>query len=222
MCPVSDLAIEARTVNQRAYERLCDVLVTGACSPGERLDERTLAVRMGISRTPLREAVGRLVNEGVVEHRPYQGNFVRTFTPNQVFDLYEVRKELESLAVRWAAVKIGPAEIEQLREIVDACHAALDAGDLVEFEAADHRFHTALAEFSENETLISCLARLNLHIQLVRHLANQEAELRKHTKVHREGIVKSLAEGDIDEAASLMRAHIEEVQSTVVDQLTEQ
>lgn len=213
------MAIESSTVHQRVYARLCQLLASGVYGPGQRLDETTLAKRMGVSRTPLREAISWLASEGVVEHRPYQGNFVRTFTPKQVHDLYEVRKSLESLAVREACTRMGEAEIEKLRQIVETCHGALDAGDMEEFEAADRRFHQEIAEQSRNEMLIKSLHGLGLHIQLVRHLANKESSLRAETKEHRNGIVAAFTAADADHAAEMMRLHISEVQYAVLDQL---
>lgn len=214
-----DLAIESSTVHQRVYARLCQLLASGVYGPGERLDETTLAKRMGVSRTPLREAISWLASEGVVQHRPYQGNFVRTFTAKQVHDLYEVRKSLESLAVQEACTRMGEAELGKLRQIVETCHGALDAGDMDEFEAADRRFHQEIAEQSGNEMLIKSLHGLGLHIQLVRHLANKESSLRAETKEHRNGIIDAFTAGDPHAAAEMMRLHISEVQTAVVEQL---
>lgn len=214
-----DISIESTTVHKRVYALLCQLLSKGVYGPGERLDETTLAKRMGVSRTPLREAIGWLASEGVVEHRPYQGNFVRTFTPKQVHDLYEVRKTLEGLAVREASALMNDAEIHKLRQIVDACHRALDAGDMEEFEAADRNFHQEIAQQSSNEMLIKSLNGLGLHIQLVRHLANRQPSLRAETKEHRNGVVDALARRDADAASNMMCEHISEVQEAVLEQL---
>lgn len=214
------LNIEARTVNQRAFERLRTLILDGDLSLGERLDERQLAERMGISRTPLREAIGRLANERIVEHRPYQGNFVRTFTRSQVSDLFEVRKELEGMAARLAAPSVHEPEVLELNAIVDRARTALARDDFVEFEHADREFHSAIIRMSNNETLVEILGTLDLHIQLVRHLANQAPSLPELTMDDRALIVEAFKNGKGEVAAEHMRHHIQSVHDTVVAQLS--
>lgn len=216
---MENLTIGVRTVNQLAYERLSALIFAGVLTSGERLDERVLAERMGISRTPLREAVGQLASDGIVEHRPYQGNFVRTFTRKQVHDLYEVRKELEVLAVRLAAPHLPGAGLKELADTVARCRAALDAGDIEEFEQTDRDFHEVILRYSDNETLIESLKRLSLHIQLLRHLANRAPDLPEHTMHEREAVLEAFERGDTDAAAEIMRTHIEGAQTAVLSQL---
>lgn len=211
--------IGARTVNQRAYARLSALIFAGTLSLGERLDERLLAERMGISRTPLREAVGQLASDGIVEHRPYQGNFVRTFNRKQVHDLYEVRKELEVLAIRLAAPNLPGVGLRRLADIVARCRAALKADDMAEFEQTDREFHATIREFADNETLLYGLKRLDLHVQLVRHLANQSPDLPENSMHEREAILGALERGDAEPAAVVMRQHIQRVQDAVLSQL---
>lgn len=215
------LGIESSTINQRVYSRLCELLANGQWGPNERLDERLLAEQLGVSRTPLREAFTRLASDGVVRHRPYQGNFVRAFTPQQVGDLYEVRKSLEVLAVRSACERATDAEVAQLRLTVDSCHEALDEGDLETFEEADRKFHSQIVEFARNESLSASLRILNLHVQLVRQVANREPTLREQTRAHRDGVVESMARRDSQRAADFLAEHIAEVQESVLQQMEE-
>lgn len=220
MTPI-DLTIEATTVNQRIYSRLCELLAEGRWAPGERLDERSLAEQLGVSRTPLREAIGRLASEGIVEDRPYQGKFIRTFTTDQIHDLYEVRKGLESLAVRAACRRASDEELGELRTTVESCHAALSKSDLTAFEDADRQFHGLIISFARNDALTFSLRLLSLHIQLVRRMANQEASLREETRVHRNGVVEALKERDADRAAWYLEEHIADVQQAALRQIIE-
>lgn len=217
---MEDLTIGVRTVNQLAYERLSALIFAGVLSSGERLDERLLAERMGISRTPLREAIGQLASDGIVEHRPYQGNFVRTFTRKQVHDLYEVRKDLEALAVRLAAPHLPGDGMHELAATVARCRKALDENNIEEFEQTDRDFHATILRYSDNETLVESLKRLGLHIQLLRHLANREPDLPEHTLHEREAIVAAFQLGDIDEAVRMMREHIEGAQEAALSQIS--
>lgn len=215
----ADLTIESSTVNERVYDRLCELLAQGRWSTGERIDERTLAKQLGVSRTPLREALGRLASEGVIIHRSYQGNFVRTFTRQQVRDLFEVRKSLECLAARLACAQINDHEVAQLRATVEECHRHLDEGNLSRFEAGDRLFHSQIVAIGRNDALAFSLRVLSLHIQLVRHLANTEPDLREETRVHRIAVVEAMEDRDADRAAASLERHIADVQNSVLRQL---
>lgn len=219
---VLDIEIPTQTVNQRAYDRLCELILSGHLQFGERLDERILAERMKISRTPIREAIGRLATEGIVERRPYQGNFVRTFTSTQIRDLYEVRKELEGLAVRLAVERATKQEVKELAEIVRRCHAAFDRDDRSAFEKLDQKFHEHIARISRNETLIDCLENLRLQVQLVRHYANDAPDVAQRTIGERNSVLQAFVDRDAEAAARHMREHIEGARAAVSMQLPQE
>lgn len=210
------LAIEPKTVTSRAYALLVQLIGDGTIGLGDRLDERALAAEMQISRTPLREAIGMLATEGVIEYRPYQGNFVRTFTAEQVEDLYEVRKTLEGLAVRSTVARLTDEGLERVRAIVADIDAAVAADDVVAVGAADRRFHEAMAELSGNLTLVQALDRLALQVQLIRSAANREPEVIERTAHERHDILAALERRDAAGAAAAMEAHIEGVKRSVV------
>jgi DNA-binding GntR family transcriptional regulator len=216
-----DMTIPAQTINQRAYDRLCGLILSGHLGFGERLDERVLAERMKISRTPIREAIGRLATEGIVERRPYQGNFVRTFTSEQIKDLYEVRIELESLAVHLAVARATPADVDELADTIRRCHAAFDADDRIAFEKLDQEFHESIARFSRNETLIDCLENLRLQVQLARHYANDAPDLPQRTIGERNAVLQAFRDKDGETGARHMREHIEHARAAVSTQLPE-
>lgn len=206
-------------LNERVYRHIREAVVSGLVSSSSRLDEQVFATEMGVSRTPVREAIAKLTKEGLVEYRPYQGNFVRVFTAKQINDLYEVRKVLESLATRLAVPKLTDGNVAELKAILDAVHDAYERGDLVAYGEADRRFHTAIAHFSANETLIESLDRLGLQVQLVRAAANHDPGVVERTAFQRPAILLALEARDGEQAARLMEEHIEDVRRSVVDQL---
>ncbi len=207
------------TLNQKVYFHLREMILSGEINSGMQIEERVLAEEMGVSRTPLREAIGQLSNEGIIEYRPYRGNFVRTFTAKQVNDLFHVRKALEVLAIRLAIPKISQEHIEQIRVILDDVQAALDTSDLDAYGEADRRFHDAIAAITINETLQESLDRLSAQIQLVRNFANRDSDVVRRTSIERPRILAALDARDADLAAQLMEAHIEGVRMSVVAQL---
>lgn len=207
------------TLNHGIYEALRGMIAAGDLVPGERIDERAIAERLGVSRTPLREATAKLAKEGLVEQRPYRGNFVRAFSVKQVNDLYETRMVLEGLATRRAVANLTEADLADLTGMLDAAQAALAAGDLEGFSAADQRFHSAIARLAGNEILIESLERLRAQIQLVRLAANRDPDLVERTARERPLILAALAARDADRAGTLMEEHIDGVRRSMVAHL---
>lgn len=213
------MKIDNQTLNYRISDRIRELISSGVVPAGTRLDERSLAEQLGVSRTPLREAIGKLAKEGLVEQRPYRGNFVRVFTTQQVNDLYEVRKNLEGLAARLAVSRLPDEGLGRLRVILDDVQAAVERRDMAAFADADQRFHDAIARASGNGTLLEALDRLRLQIQLVRVVANRDPGVVERTAHERPQILAALEARDGNRAARLMEEHIEGVRRSVVAQL---
>lgn len=207
------------TLNERVYHYILESVTNGELSPNARIDEQSLAVELGVSRTPIREAIGKLTTEGLAEYRPYQGAFVRAFNAKEVNDLYEVRKSLESLAVRLAVPMLTDEQVGEINAILEDVHRAREVGDMAAYGAADRRFHRAIAAFSENETLIESLNRLDLQIQVVRTIANHDPGVVARTAAERPRILAALRARDAAGAALLMEEHIEDVRRSVVEQI---
>jgi DNA-binding GntR family transcriptional regulator len=207
------------TLNQRVYNQLREMILSGALEGGTQIEERQLAEEMGVSRTPLREAIGQLSNEGIIEYRPYRGNYVRTFTAKQVNDLYQVRMALESLAMRLAIPKLSQEHIHKIRQILDDVERALQNNDMDGYNEADRRFHKAILDISGNETLKEAMDRLSAQIQMVRVIANQDHDVVESTARERPLILAALEARDANEAARLMEEHIDGVRRAVVAQL---
>lgn len=213
--------IRYQTLNWHAYHDVLDLILTGKFGPGARLDEQLIAEALGISRTPLREAIAKLVKDGLVEHRPYRGNFVRSYTARQAGNIYEVRKSLESLAVRAAIPNLTDEAIGRLRAILTEVSAALAEGDLVRYSLLDQQFHDLIAALSGNETLIAMLSQLRGQIQLIRLMANRDPDLVETTAAERPEILDAMAARDTERAARLMAEHIELVRRHVMRRLGE-
>lgn len=214
-----NLALEARTVNQRVYERLRDHILAGGIGLGERLDERLLAEQMNVSRTPIRDAIGKLVKEGLVEHRAYQGNFVRVFSVQEITDLYELRAELESMAARLAAQRRTDADLAELKEHVSSAASAKEHSDLTAYAEADHRFHRLVTRMARNGALIMAIGQLEQQIRLARNVANQDPDTVDRTMTERRRVAAAITAADGDRAAAAMREHVEGVGRSVLRQL---
>jgi DNA-binding GntR family transcriptional regulator len=208
-----------RTLTEWTHERLIEMIRAGALPPGGKLDEQGLSESLGISRTPLREAVARLVADSLVERVPYRGNFVRSFTAREVSDLYEVRKVLEGLAATLAVERMSQDDLEEVAHILADAASALERSDLEAYGIADQRFHELIAQRSQNQPLIDALDRLQGQIQIVRAVANQDTALVERTARERPSILAALRARDGEKASRLLQAHIEGVRIAVLSQL---
>jgi DNA-binding GntR family transcriptional regulator len=216
---VVEIAWRNHTLNHSIYESLRRMIAEGILVTGSRIDERAISEQLGVSRTPLREAIAKLAKEGLIEQRPYRGNFVRAFSPKQVNDLYETRMVLEGLAARRAVANLTDEALAELTGILDEIQDALARKDLAAFSVADGKFHAAIANLSGNEAVIESLERLRAQVQLVRLAANRDPGLVERTARERPEILAALRERDADRAARLMEEHIDGVRQTVLRQL---
>lgn len=178
--------------------------------PGERINESVLSRRLGCSRTPLREALNRLVAEGFLDFRSGQGFFARSLSPERVLHLYEARLAVECEAVRGATLRADPGALAALARWVDETAAAYaaetDAGRLLDI---DEGFHTRLCALAGNPELARMLETIYARIRFVRaaDLRGLQARGAASAAAHRT-ILDAVASGDAEAAAAAMRAHI--------------
>lgn len=213
--------MKEKTLNRQVYHELLRKLIEAEISLGAQLDERSLAAEMGVSRTPVREAIIQLVREGLVDYYPYRGHFVKMWTPKEVNDLFEVRKVLEALAVRLAVRKLSQDDLDEVRGIVDDIQAALRQGDIEGFSEADRCFHNTIIQKTGNQTLIDGLERLACQIQVIRTIANRAPDLVERMLNEWPRIMAALEARDAERSAELMLSHIEDARKTVVGHLLE-
>lgn len=196
-------------VRQEAYQALREAILTGRLEPGTRLVEREIARQLGVSRTPVREAIRKLELEGLVEHQPRRGVVVARMSTREAFEVYSIRAVLEGLAARLAAEHINQVQLRRLNEIVDAMERACEEDD-------NERLQELHQEF--NETVWSAAESPRLH-QMINNLADYivgftrvgygvPGRVRAATREHRE-LVEALARGDGEKAEKLARQHIE-------------
>ena len=205
-------------VNMNEYLPLRDVvfntlrqaIITGEFAPGERLMEIALANRLGVSRTPVREAIRKLELEGLVKIIPNKGAYVTGITPKDVQDIYMIRSILEGMCARWATEHITPEQIEQLEEIVllSEFHLKKDKDKVVQVSDLDGKFHHVLYEASNSRIMEHTLSDFHKYVKMARMLsvgAKNRAE--KSIEEHK-AILEAIKKGDADEAERLANLHI--------------
>ena len=191
---------------QTAYRRLLDEIRNGALTPGARLREIELAERMGISRTPVREAIRQLEADGLVAHLPRQGATIRSLDHAEMVELYEMRAVLEGTAARLAARAASDIELAELVALNDDL-AQAPAG--TQAREINRIFHRTLIEAARNRFLIKAMSALQKTLLILGPTtladpARAEAAVAEHSAV-----LKALLARDGAQAEAVMRAHVE-------------
>jgi DNA-binding GntR family transcriptional regulator len=188
------------------YEQLHQKIVNGDIPPGERLTEIALAERFGISRTPVREALRRLEQDGLVE-RTVRGMRVRERSPNEILEIYEVRILLEGAAARAAATRRTPLDVARLEQLHESM-LQTPAGDAQTMEAINRRFHETIWATSHNATLIDLLTRLNSYLLHYRGTTLTHGDRWQKVLTDHEAMVKAIRDGDADSAGAIAEEHM--------------
>lgn len=189
-----------------AYEGLRAAIRSGRLPAGARLREIELATTLGVSRTPVREAIRRLEAEGLVDHAPRKGAVVRALDRSEVLEIYEMRALLEGAAARMAAERASPAQLEEMRELNDLMAGADDEG--AQAAAANRRFHAALFDAAQNSYLVRAIEAVSTTLILLG--PTTLADPGRAARAHAEHLVvlAAIKEKDADAAEAAARAHI--------------
>jgi DNA-binding GntR family transcriptional regulator len=199
-----------------AYERLVLDIRAGKLKPGDRLVETELATRLGISRTPVREAVRRLESDGLVVHQPRLGATVRKLDYLEITELYEMRGVLEGTAARLAARSASQIELEELEAINREMRAATDVRQLYE---ANRQFHGVLLSAARNRFLVKSVEAVQKTLLILGSSTLEESRRAAGAFEEHEAILTALKKRDGDAAEASMRAHIEAAHKARLRQL---
>jgi DNA-binding GntR family transcriptional regulator len=203
------------STSDQVYLALREAIVSAELEPGRRLSENELADLLGVSRTPVREALFRLRDERLVAIVPQLGTFVTLISPAAVEDAAFVREALECAAIRRAVERASDADLAALQANLSAQERAEEDGDAEAFDALDEGLHRLLAECSGHEIVWYLARRANGHLDRIRGLSLPEpGYLGEMVAEHRE-LVAAIAAGDADRAEAAMRHHLRMVLSTV-------
>jgi DNA-binding GntR family transcriptional regulator len=203
-------ATTPQRLSRRIYEDLKKDIISLRIKPGTAMQEQELAFRYSGSRTPVREALSRLLEEELVQRR---GRIytVRAFTPDEVQDLYEVREGLEKMAVRLAIERASDPELEELAAQLREHDAAMVKGDVARFNHVDTCFHLSIAKLARNALLERQLALMHDKVKVVRsrELSHRRGMMNA-TADHRR-ILEAMLRRDVGIAEAEMRYHVRSV-----------
>lgn len=211
------------SLSSRVFQKIRNDILNGTYKEHDELRENTLGKELGVSRTPVREALRQLELEGLVTIIPNKGAYVTGITKKDVRDIYVIRSMLEGLCVRWATENITEEQLDELEEIM-----LLSEFHMKKEGSADHvtemdgKFHTILYEASNSKILGHVLADFHKYVQLSRKSSIvSEERARKSIREHKQ-LLRAIRERDVDLAEQLANEHILHVIQNLKKQASEE
>ena len=200
-----------RSLRGRVFQKLRADILSGVYKEHEELREITIGEELGVSRTPVREALRQLELEGLVTIIPNKGAYVTGITPKDVYDIYKIRSMLEGVCARWATEHITEKQIEELEEVLLLSEFHLQKKGEEKAEQVtelDGKFHKVLYEASDSRILEHVLSDFHKYVQMARALSvGEKNRAQKSVQEHRE-ILEAIRNRDKDLAEELANRHI--------------
>lgn len=195
---------------RRVYDYLTSEVLIDPSSQGTFLNEKQIADKVGVSRTPVREALRLLASEGLVEQIPNRGTFIPTVTRKQIFDLMELRILLETHAST-VALNTGSAPVDEMQRVLDAQRRFVDAGEaskVIQFIALDRDFHFLLLNACNNAEITQVYDRIQVRQRVIGAKALFSVDRWREVISEHQSIVNALREGSVVTSAQAIRNHL--------------
>ncbi|NLE26481.1 MAG: GntR family transcriptional regulator, partial [Clostridiaceae bacterium] len=203
------------------FETLRKAIVSGDIKPGERLMEVSLADQMGVSRTPVREAIRRLEAEGLVTMTPRKGTHVSELSVKDIMDVLEVRTVLDKLATDLAAKRMQPAQLKSLESVHKQYISCVERENMEGAVKKDVEFHDLIYAASGNPRLVAVAGSLREHIYRFRVIYMSGSLIAENVLNEHEEILTALKEAQNNIASNLAEKHIRNQMETIIKTVTE-
>lgn len=210
--------IDNRMLSDQVGSFLVREIVSGRLKQGHRINEAELARHLGISRNPIREAVKRLEERGLLTAIPRRGTFVRSFSKKDIDDIFSFRIMVEGFALEQGMTRIGPDEIDAFAAIVREMEAAADDDDEARLIERDVFFHHRLCALSENRQTLHAFSNIQSEVQILITLVEHRFETLHEAAVDHWPIVEALRTGDPARAIEALRLHITDAWRRIADE----
>ena len=215
--------IKAERVSDTVYRLLRNHIIAQSLKPGEQLKPEELAKSLGVSRTPIHNALVRLVTEGLVEMIPRKGTYVTEITARDIAETLDVRRALEVLACETAVEHVTPADLAEMRRLTQemaglVAHASDDTEAALEHETKNLEFHEKLVTLSQNRRLVELHGNLKIHVKIARtrvRAAGWKARLALERQEH-EAIVDALEARDVERLKAAVDQHLRRSKDSLV------
>ena len=205
-----------KPLREVVYETLREAIRNGALTPGERLMEIQLAEELGVSRTPVREAIRKLELERFVVMLPRRGTYVANLSLKDINEVFEIRAALDGLAAGLAAERITEEELEQMERLLVEIADCIEQHNNQKIVEADEAFHDILYRASRNERLVGIICNLREQFTRFRSVSiNYPGRLQNTLEEHRQP-VEAIAQRNPEAAQQKAREHIENAEQTLL------
>lgn len=213
------LPIDRQPLHEMVAERLRDLITQGAIAPGTRLNEVALGAQLGVSRTPLREAVRMLAGEGLVQHVPARGAVVRRLTRKDAWDALKVLRSLEMLAGELACANASDGQIAEVAEMHAAMMERYAARDRLTYFKLNQAIHSKIVALTGNETLVWAHHAIQARMKHLRFIGNAGADKWADAVAEHEDMIRRLEARDGPGLAAVLGLHLDRTYDRVRDEL---
>lgn len=193
---------------EKVYRQIKDSIITNILEPGYQLNERDLSESLGISRTPVREAIQMLEHEGWVKTEPWKGTYVIEITEQDIMEVFKLREVLETMVIEELMNRIGDDNIKELENYVSVQTKYYKEHNIIEFTKTDKKFHFYLATLTGNKRLIQILDNLGEMVMALGIRAIRTEDRCKETIKEHNNIIIGLKNNDVSKAREAMKYHI--------------
>lgn len=193
------------SLSSRVFHTIRENILSGKYATEEELKEKTIGEELGVSRTPVREALRQLELEGLVTIIPNKGAYVVGISQKDIRDIYEIRTRLEGLCARWAACYITKEQLDELEENIYLSDFHTSKGNYDQVVELDNRFHELLYQASGSKELRHVLSDFHHYVQRVRKITLAMPERAANSNMEHRKIVEALKEHDADAAERLAK-----------------
>jgi len=201
--------IVRRSLHDEVASRVRDMIIEGALAPGARIYEEQLSKTLGVSRTPMREALKTLASEGLIELAAARGAVVRRFSPKDVRDMLDVLAVLESFAARLACKAASDDQIAELRALHDRMVAFYKARNRLEYYKLNQDFHSGVLRLSGNAALQSAHLAIQARLKRIRYIGNSEPRKWNDAMAEHEEMIGRLEARDAEGLAAILALHMQ-------------
>lgn len=204
-----------RPLREIVYEELKAQILKGDIKPGTRMMEVELAEVLGVSRTPVREAIRKLEKEGLVKIEPRRGAYASELSVKDMVDILEVRQSMEGLAAYYCAQRINDEQKEQLRDYALAFNEAVEEGVYEDMISYDTKFHHLIVECCDNDILVHMIEQLQELVLRFRYLYYSDFKRAEQMPAEHHEIFEAVASGDAERAREAAALHINRLKDMV-------
>lgn len=200
----------------QVYGALRTAIVSGKLKPGERIVEDRICTELGVSRSPLREALRKLEGEGLISILPRRGAVVTELTPRDQLDLFAVREALEGLASNLAAAHITADELAELEDVCQAMEKCIGARDMAVVVALNTQFHELVAKASRNRWIREFLLSIRAQTRRLYRSSIEKPDRAVDSVSEHRLVIEALRQGDGERAEALARQHVQRARDVAI------